>query len=463
MKRKTMILYSIGSIGEGTGYNIFICFFIYFLTTVAGVPPAAAGTISLIGMLWDAVTDPIIGFFSDKSTNRFGRRRGYILVGSISLFFVMSLIFWDWPGMSVPVKIAYFTGLNILFWLAYTIADVPYLSLGNEVAKSYEERSIIRGAAYTCCNIGYLLGQPLVLPMVALFSSWGGGSEINGWRMTGIAIALVTAFGYLVAFLGTKEHDFVNKEKQSEKFSDIIRQYYRILRGNRSLCLICLLTFFVNIAIGLYLSLIMFLFQFNFALSSTVISAIMLGGNVAAIFLSPIVGGLAAKYDKRSVMIVGLVIYAAGMLIVKILPVGLLSAILVNLMLYAGNTVFFSQVYSFAYDCTEINRFHLGEANGGSATALVGLSYKIGTAIGMQISGLGLELSGFVEDAAVQSGSALSAIENMFSIVSGSAVILGLVIFLFYPLTKQRLLRLKEANDNKEKGLPFDSQAVSGL
>ena len=48
MKRKTMILYSIGSIGEGTGYNIFICFFIYFLTTVAGVPPAAAGTISLI-------------------------------------------------------------------------------------------------------------------------------------------------------------------------------------------------------------------------------------------------------------------------------------------------------------------------------------------------------------------------------------------------------------------------------
>ena len=159
----------------------------------------------------------------------------------------------------------------------------------------------------------------------------------------------------------------------------------------------------------------------------------MLGGNVAAIFLSPIVGGLAAKYDKRSVMIVGLVIYAAGMLIVKILPVGLLSAILVNLMLYAGNTVFFSQVYSFAYDCTEINRFHLGEANGGSATALVGLSYKIGTAIGMQISGLGLELSGFVEDAAVQSGSALSDIENMFSIVSGSAVILGLVIFLFYP------------------------------
>lgn len=68
-----MICYGVGSLGEGIGYNVFFAFFIFFMTTVAGISPAIAGTVSTISVLWDAITDPMIGAWSDRTRNKHGR------------------------------------------------------------------------------------------------------------------------------------------------------------------------------------------------------------------------------------------------------------------------------------------------------------------------------------------------------------------------------------------------------
>ena len=65
----TLFSYGVGAIGEGIGYNVFFSFFSFFLTTQAGVPPAIAGVISAVAVLWDAVTDPLIGNWSDRTKN----------------------------------------------------------------------------------------------------------------------------------------------------------------------------------------------------------------------------------------------------------------------------------------------------------------------------------------------------------------------------------------------------------
>lgn len=462
MNKKAMVLYSIGSIGEGAGYNVFGSFFIYFLTVIAGVPPMIAGTISMVGMLWDAVTDPLIGYFSDNSRSKHGRRRGFIRVGSILLLLSMPFMFWDIPSMSLSVKMGYFSMLSILFWLVYTITDVPYLSLGSEIAKTYEERSVIRGAAYTCCNIGYILGGTLVLPMVAWFTTLLG-SDANGWRGMGVVLAVITGVGYYVSYLGTKGHDVVQTEKAKGTLLDIVKQYGRIFAKNKSAVILCLLTFFVDIAIALYLSVQMFLFQFNFLLTVAAITTVMLIGNFASIVMSSVIGGLAAKFGKKPVMIIGLILYASGMMVVKVLPAGFAAALVVVLLIKAGNTTFFSQVYSFAYDTGEINRFHFGEKMDGALMALIGLSYKVGSAVGVQLSGIALEMTGFDGSAAVQTPGALAGIEAIFSYCSAAAVAVGLIIFLLYPMSKERFDRLKEANDRKDQGLEYDHAAAARL
>ena len=73
LKTGTAVGYGIGAIGEGIGYNVFFSFFSFFLTTIAGIQPAVAGVISMAAVLWDAVTDPIIGLWSDRTKNPRGR------------------------------------------------------------------------------------------------------------------------------------------------------------------------------------------------------------------------------------------------------------------------------------------------------------------------------------------------------------------------------------------------------
>ncbi|NBI64866.1 hypothetical protein D3Z38_17950 [Clostridiales bacterium] len=69
--------------GDSIGFNVFSFFFLFFLTDIAGVSPAIAGTISLIAVLWDAITDPIIGFISDNLRSKYGRRRPMMIVSSV--------------------------------------------------------------------------------------------------------------------------------------------------------------------------------------------------------------------------------------------------------------------------------------------------------------------------------------------------------------------------------------------
>ena len=70
---KTKIGYSTFNCGESIAYNLFYTYFLLFMTNFAGVEPAVGGTIALIAVLWDGVTDALVGYFSDKSTNPKGR------------------------------------------------------------------------------------------------------------------------------------------------------------------------------------------------------------------------------------------------------------------------------------------------------------------------------------------------------------------------------------------------------
>ncbi|MBQ2678255.1 MAG: MFS transporter, partial [Firmicutes bacterium] len=107
LKAGTLFSYGIGAVGEGIGYNVFFSFFSFFLTTQAGIQPAIAGAISAIAVLWDAITDPFIGNWSDKTKNPKGRRRPFIMSGAIFFGIAIALLFVnaDLPG---GLKVAYY-------------------------------------------------------------------------------------------------------------------------------------------------------------------------------------------------------------------------------------------------------------------------------------------------------------------------------------------------------------------
>ena len=85
--------YGIGVIGEGLGYNIFYSFFVYFLVNIAGINPVIAGTVSLLAVIWDGITDPMVGYFSDNTRNPKGRRRPLMFKGAFIWCIAIALMF----------------------------------------------------------------------------------------------------------------------------------------------------------------------------------------------------------------------------------------------------------------------------------------------------------------------------------------------------------------------------------
>lgn len=90
---KIKFSYSMGQIGDALGYNIYFFFFLFFLTDYVGVPPALAGTISLIAIIWDAIFDPVAGHISDNMRSPYGRRRPLMIMAALPYSIFAFLIF----------------------------------------------------------------------------------------------------------------------------------------------------------------------------------------------------------------------------------------------------------------------------------------------------------------------------------------------------------------------------------
>ncbi len=124
--------YGLGQMSDSIPYNMYATYFLFFLTNVIGIPAAVGGTISMIALLWDAVTDPVVGYMSDHSNSKYGRRRPYMIVSlfPLSLFMILMFLNVDFGNTG---NIIYFILIAMLFRLVYTGYVIPYFSLGAEV------------------------------------------------------------------------------------------------------------------------------------------------------------------------------------------------------------------------------------------------------------------------------------------------------------------------------------------
>ena len=132
LKTGTAIGYSIAGIADAGLYNFVFMFFLYFLTNVAGVRPAFAGTIVLVATLCDIFITPIVSQISDNSRSRFGRRRIFILVAAVPMF-VAALLMFSVFDMSDAAKNIYYIVITIIFWITFGVFVVPYYALAAEL------------------------------------------------------------------------------------------------------------------------------------------------------------------------------------------------------------------------------------------------------------------------------------------------------------------------------------------
>jgi len=139
---RTKAAYAIGDLGNSVGPGTIIPFwYLYFLTDVARLNPALAGMSLLVGKIWDAVNDPLVGILSDRTRTRWGRRRPYLLWGAVPYGVAFALLWIVPPIRSQWLLCLYFALMYMLFDTAFTLVSCPYIALIPELTLDHDERT----------------------------------------------------------------------------------------------------------------------------------------------------------------------------------------------------------------------------------------------------------------------------------------------------------------------------------
>lgn len=198
LRRRLCLAYGAGSIGAGIFSAVPGLLLLFYLTDTLAVPAGLAGLAVLLPKLWDIVTDPLVGAWSDRTRSAWGRRRPFLLAGALTLPPCFVALFAAPPGAPmlafVWVLLAYCAAAT-----AFTLFQVPYAAMPAELSADYHERTTLVAYRMAFVTLGVLAAGALAPLLIA-----AGGGGAAGYLQMAVVLALVTMAAMLVAFLGTR-------------------------------------------------------------------------------------------------------------------------------------------------------------------------------------------------------------------------------------------------------------------
>ena len=221
LSMRTKLGFAVCDLGGNLFFTMIGFYLLFFLTDIVGLAAGLAGTALMIGKIWDAVTDPAVGYLSDRTRNSMGRRRPYMLYGSFLLLISMIVMFTN-PGLSAEWGLFVWAALAYcLLNTAFTLVNIPYAAMLPELTRDFDQRTVLTGYRMTFAVVGTFVGAGLVLPLTGISENPDVGWSVMG-GITG-AIMLVTA---LVTVWAIREPEHPEKPDKVH----IIRTYVDALK-----------------------------------------------------------------------------------------------------------------------------------------------------------------------------------------------------------------------------------------
>ena len=453
----TKLSYGVGAVCDNALYMLAGTYLLLFLTTVAGVNPAVAGTISAAGSIWEAMCAPVVGFKSDNAVTRFGKRKPFLMAAAFPAAIVTSLLFTA-VDASQPVKIFYYMIMVILYWTSFSTFFVPYLAWGSDLTDDYNERTVLRSYSYFFNQVGMCIG--MVLPTIVVDYCMNMGKTVRqSWQMVGIMVGICGAAALLICSLTIRKDDVEDFKKPKRRKQAVIKVLPSILKGYWSILKLKPVRLIIGASLAYLIANItfssdrVFFMTFNMGMNEKAISATLLMITIAGVAMVPFVSKLGTRFNKKDLFknvmaVCGVLLMAAKFAGVENYPVMIASCLL-----YAVANAFYWQLMpSMIYDVCEVDELMSGEKRSGTVISLQALSESVSIAVGLQMLGVILEMAGFDSEAAVQPDTALEWVENAFVLIPGAAMMAVALIMRKFPMTKEVFERVKDALEKREKG-----------
>ena len=459
---KTKVAFGIGATGEGATNWIFAGLTFFFYNQVLGLSGSLTGLAVLIAIIFDAVSDPVIGSISDRFISKLGRRHPFMFAAPFPTVIAIYLMFFPPYELSEYGLFGWLIFSTIMLRLSITLFAVPHLALGAELSDDYFERSRVMSYnnlfGYMGVIIMHIFTWFLIFPFFAdekigqLYQE--SYTPIAIFSMILIALCILSSAYFTkdrIPYLKQPSKD-ESRIKTIDLFKDIVgaisnKNYARLLIG----------MFFLSMLIGTHETLAIYMGTFFYELSPIQIGWLIVNNIIGYAFGFILTAKLHQKFDKPIVIVatvIGLTVFwsaSANIVLLGLAPERG-SWELVTMIIFFGSfasacgSILHISVMSALADIADEHELITGIRQEGVFYAARSFFSKTSNGIGHVIAGIALDLIAFPENA--MPGEVPEKIIFNLGLIDGPfAMIWGLIAAFFYArykITRESHLKIKE-------------------
>ena len=433
-----------------------ISIFIVVLVQNLGFPGWMWGVVSLAPRIFDSITDPIMGFISDNTKSRWGRRRQYVFIGALIMgvsFIIMWQLFLD---NGVDYNFVYFLMWSLVFYLGLTIFGVPYVAMGYEMSDDFHERTQIMAVAQWIGQWAWVIAPWFWVVMYD--PSWFESAEV-AVRELAVWVGIVCMIFAIIPAIFIKSESTLDKNYTPLTLKNIGGSFKEIgtsfVEASRSKPFrkLCVSTFFIfnafNTVAGFTFFIIVY-YLFNGNTGDAGIWPTLFGscGALVTTFLViPIVTYMSKKVGKKKAFLISQSISIIGYIMFWFLFVpGKPYMFLFALPFFSfGIGGLFTLMMSMTADVIDLDELQTGKRREGVFGAIYWWMVKFGFAIAGGLTGTILTLVGFTSGAESQPENAIIGLRLFFTGFPILGTLIAIYVMWDYDITEEKANEISEA------------------
>jgi len=415
--------YAICLYWSGVGFYL-----LYFYTDVVGISPLMAGWIYALGIAWDAVTDPFMGYIAERTRTKMGSYRPYIYYGSIPLALSFVLLLWIPPYEGLFLFI-FLLLVNLIHRTCFTIVSVPYSSLTARITDDSDERTKLTTARMLFASLGTTTISFLGFPIVFLL---GSGEEATGFLVLGLIAGLTAVIILSITVKYVEERPFKFSKKDLPSF----RNVFKSVANNYPFWIVFFaILFLISTFLMFNNNLIYFI---KYALNLHEYQGLLLGFLNASTFIGIFFWAfLTISLGKKYTWMISMACLFLGFTLFYFYPIKEFIELLIILIFIGfANGATGVLFWSMLPDTIEYGEWKTGIRTESSLYGFMTFAQKGAIAFAAVILGTILTKIGF-EPNEIQTEQTLESLKNLMSLIPLIGVFISFVLVYFYPIDRE--------------------------
>lgn len=400
----------------------------YFYTDVLGLPNAMAGLIYAVGSLWDAVTDPAMGYVAERTRTRWGRYRPYLLFVPIPLGLSYLLIFWHPGDVSITTMAVIALTGQFIFRLFFTMLSTPYSSLMARMTQNADDRAGMAGARMLFAYAG---GFTVVI--LSGFMLEAIDNDRQAFLAVGLVSGVLACLVLWICFYICREPD----EGADEKPPPGLKESFASMRQNGPFLIVLVSILLMVLGTTIIGKTILYFFEYQMGDRNAGSQALIAFTSVGLLVI-PFWTFVTLKTSKRFVWLAGSAVSSVALLTLFFNPAGSIDMVIANYAFISlGMGAFAVTFWGMLPDTVEYGEWKSGVRVEATIFGLVTFAQKGAVALSAVLLGFLLDMIGY-QAGAVQSTETLSGLRMIIVFVPLAGIAASAAFMVGYPLSPQR-------------------------